>query len=722
MPVYNDDKFVQRAVESILDQDVKDIEVILVDDGSTDKSKEVIKRLEDSDKRVKAIYFKKNKGACVARNAGAKIAKGENYVHLPADSLLYPGMARIWLNVLEDNPEHDFVYGGYRVTTEDFKPIDGGDFFFQPFDPYLLEVQNYIDGSFPIRAKVYWEIAKLMNQPDGLWDSKIKSLQDWDFWLSVVKEGKKTGHYIPDIFFETTAPHKGGLSEDSNNNWIERTNQIKDKHGIPRRNLCVASIGARFHGIHTAKILGADFKEMPSFKPHEYDAIYVIGFYPQFAAQQNQMFLNSLHNPEFGYTPTKKVVHLVGSDVDQLWKCSMQSIKVWRSYFKNTIDELLVESQFIQDELKELGIEGSKIIPLPPNKLFNVMPLPKKFTVGVYMPTVNADFYRPNEMLRIAKACPNIRFKFFGNPYIKGKRLLKRTKDKEGKKVEVYDYNEGEKTNIEDVGYVEMGEFVKECSAIMRFPVHDGLPLSVLEFLTAGRYAVNSVPIKHAVHVREFSIERVVKELNKLKKIKEPNVEGSRYWREELNHEKYIKTIKDLTEYKPEEYWENRAESWNVQAGIEPSYTEEIKKFIDEVKPKSVIDMGCGNGKWYPLLSTLGEYTGFDISQKLVNIAHKNHPKGIFWAAKVEDFVPIGVKPAQKADLAFSFTTLEHIIPKDFPKAVENIKKIAKYLLLIEPENFTSRYYCHSHDYRKHFNVIKEEKLDDKTIMLCKLH
>jgi len=88
----------------------------------------------------------------------------------------------------------------------------------------------------------------------------------------------------------------------------------------------------------------------------------------------------------------------------------------------------------------------------------------------------------------------------------------------------------------------------------------------------------------------------------------------------------------------------------------------------------------------------------------------------------VEDFVPIGVKPTQKADLAFSFTTLEHIIPKDFPKAVENIKKIAKYLLLIEPENFTSRYYCHSHDYRKHFNVIKEEKLDDKTIMLCKLH
>jgi len=720
MPCYNDGKYIKQAVESILDQDVENIEVILIDDGSTDNSKLVIKQLEEQYDKVKAIYFDKNQGACVARNAGAKIAKGEYYVHLPADSRLYPGMARIWLNAFEDNPDYDFVYGGYRFTDDDFNELAGMDYFFEPFDPYLLEVTNYIDGSFPIKATTYWETAKKMGMKDGLWDKNIKSLQDWDFWLSVVKNGGK-GFYIRDIFFETVIPHKGGLSFDSAQNWVERTNQIKEKHKISKRDICVASVGANWHAINIAKMLGADYKQMPSFKPHEYQSIYVIGFYPEFASHQDKMFLNNIDKPELGKTPAKKVVHLVGSDVWQLYHVSTMSLKVWREYFKNSIDTLLCESDFIKNELEELGIKNAQIVPIPPKTLYNVMPLPKKFTVAVYQPYVNAEFYNPGAMEEIAKACPDIDFKFFGNPTRVGKRKLKKIKDEKGQDGVVWDYEEGDDTNIEDMGYIDdMESFIKNCSAIIRFPQHDGLPLGVLEFLTAGRYAVTSVPIKHAkcLPISKFNIKSVVDSLNELKTITEPNKEASKYWRKELDHDKYVKTMKNICGYDPKKYWDKRALSWDVQATDEPWDSEEVKKMIDKLpeKPQSVLDMGCGNGKWFPLLSQFGEYEGFDIAKKLVDIAKKKYPKGKFKVGKVETY-----KADKKFDLAFSYTTLEHIVDADFPKAVKNIKKLANYLLLIEPEGFTSRYYCHNHDYSKHFKVIGEVKLQDKVIKLCDL-
>src|SRR3990167_3698304 len=215
MPCYNDSDTIEKAVKSILDQDLPDIEIIVVNDGSTDSSQKVLNGLAEMD-WIKVIELKENKGACVARNEGAKVATGKYLSFLPADAILYPGMARIWYETLEEFPEYDFLYGGYRFIDEKGEALPNSDYFFQSFEPYLLEVNNYIDGSFPIKRESFWKFAKIMNQPDGLWDPEIKSLQDWDFWLSVVRNGGK-GLYMQDIFFGTTPPHPGGLSFDSAN-------------------------------------------------------------------------------------------------------------------------------------------------------------------------------------------------------------------------------------------------------------------------------------------------------------------------------------------------------------------------------------------------------------------------------------------------------------------------------------------------------------------------
>ena len=702
VPCYNDADTIEKMVLSVRDQDLPNIEIIAINDGSTDKSKEVLENLKSVGLIDKFINFEKNKGACIARNKGAKVATGKYLAFLPADAILYAGMARIWHDTLEDFPEYDFMYGGYRFIDEDGEPLEGQDYMGGAFDPYLLEVTNYIDGSFPIRREKFWEYAKKMNQPDGLWDSKIKSLQDWDYWLSVVKNGGK-GVFVQDIFFGTTIPHKGGLSYDSAENWLDRTNAIKKKHGIPKRKLCVASLGAGFHAKRLAYILGADYKEMPSFKPHEYDALYSIGFYPQFGAKQDQMFFNNLYRQEEGRTPAKKIVHFVGTDVWQLFNVSLNNLKVWRNYFKNAVDEVLCESDFIQDELKELGIDA-KIVPLPPAKLYKMQPLPKDFTVACYMPAVNRDFYRPKEMQEIVKKLPDVKFKFFGNPRQTGEDPAL------GK-------------NCEYMGYVhDMEGFIKECSAIMRFPQHDGLPISVLEFILAGRHSLQSVPIYGTLSLKNFTVKDAVDGIKKLKEMcKEgQNKSGSDHWRKVLNHSTYRKTMKKLSTYDPKSYWENRARSWSDQAREMKIEVDEVQKVFKEVNAKDVVDVGCGDARWYTHLKEWGveKYKGIDISQNLIGAAQLRfpHEKDNLETIKVEDY-----KPEKKHELIFSYTCFEHITAKEWPKAVKALKAMGKKLLLIEPMGFPSRYYCHDHPYEKNFKVLKKVKLKDKTILLCDL-
>ena len=75
MPVYNSKEYMEEAINSILIQSMKEFELILVDDGSTDGSSEVCDAFAEKDARVNVIH-KKNGGICSARNAGLAVATG----------------------------------------------------------------------------------------------------------------------------------------------------------------------------------------------------------------------------------------------------------------------------------------------------------------------------------------------------------------------------------------------------------------------------------------------------------------------------------------------------------------------------------------------------------------------------------------------------------------------------------------------------------------------
>ncbi len=97
MPVYNAQKYLKRSIESILNQTLKEIELILVNDGSRDRSIDICREYEQKDSRI-IVVDKKNEGACIARNTGIHLAKGEYLQLVDADDYCE-------LNMLEEQYE-----------------------------------------------------------------------------------------------------------------------------------------------------------------------------------------------------------------------------------------------------------------------------------------------------------------------------------------------------------------------------------------------------------------------------------------------------------------------------------------------------------------------------------------------------------------------------------------------------------------------------------------
>jgi glycosyltransferase involved in cell wall biosynthesis len=108
IPVYNGASFINEAIESVLSQDISNIEIIVVNDGSTDDSEERIKGNKDS--RIKVIR-QENAGAAVARNNGVRLAIGDYICFLDADDIWAPNKLKLQLSEIEKDSGVNMVFG-----------------------------------------------------------------------------------------------------------------------------------------------------------------------------------------------------------------------------------------------------------------------------------------------------------------------------------------------------------------------------------------------------------------------------------------------------------------------------------------------------------------------------------------------------------------------------------------------------------------------------------
>lgn len=103
MPVYNGEKYLREAVESILAQTWKDFEFIIINDGSTDHSEEII--LSYCDERIVYLKNNNNSGICVTLNKGINAARGKYIVRMDCDDISFPERLSVQLQFMEDHPE-----------------------------------------------------------------------------------------------------------------------------------------------------------------------------------------------------------------------------------------------------------------------------------------------------------------------------------------------------------------------------------------------------------------------------------------------------------------------------------------------------------------------------------------------------------------------------------------------------------------------------------------
>ena len=115
IPVYNSEKYLKKCIDSLINQTFKDIEIIFVNDGSTDNSLSILKQYSKIDNRI-IILEQKNKGAGVARNFGMTIAKGEYILFLDSDDFFKKEMIQISFNAAEKTKADIVIFNFFKYN------------------------------------------------------------------------------------------------------------------------------------------------------------------------------------------------------------------------------------------------------------------------------------------------------------------------------------------------------------------------------------------------------------------------------------------------------------------------------------------------------------------------------------------------------------------------------------------------------------------------------
>lgn len=186
IPVYNQALKLKQCLESIEKQGYKDFEIIIVNDGSIDNVESIFENFVKNTKLENSFAFfnQKNSGAPSARNRGFRESKGQYLLFCDADAMLYPDFLSNMKEALDNNLDYSFAYSSFYWGSKLFKLSD--------FDADRLKKEPYIHTMSLIRRSDF---------PSGGWDESIKKFQDWDLWLTMLKEGKK-GIFVDKALFK----------------------------------------------------------------------------------------------------------------------------------------------------------------------------------------------------------------------------------------------------------------------------------------------------------------------------------------------------------------------------------------------------------------------------------------------------------------------------------------------------------------------------------------
>jgi glycosyltransferase involved in cell wall biosynthesis len=195
IPTYNYGALIVETLKSLGRQTLTDWECIVVDDGSTDDTAEIVARFAESERRVRYIW-QQNQRQAVARNTGLAAAKGKYVQFLDADDLLEPRKLEFQVKYLESHPGVDIVYGGVRYFTaagidENLHSLGDDNL------PWMSESSG--QGRNMIAALLHKNTMvinasltrRTVVEQVGPFDERLTPAEDWDYWLRCAVAGKR---------------------------------------------------------------------------------------------------------------------------------------------------------------------------------------------------------------------------------------------------------------------------------------------------------------------------------------------------------------------------------------------------------------------------------------------------------------------------------------------------------------------------------------------------
>jgi glycosyltransferase involved in cell wall biosynthesis len=183
IPAYNVEKFVRETIESALAQTLSNIEVIVVNDGSTDGTQQVLDSI--SDERL-TVLRQQNRGVSAARNAGLAAARAPYVFFLDGDDILMGNALYRMVRVLDDNPERIACFAHYIRITESGSELPTRSYLRWkrfPADNTLqhLAAKNFISSAICVRTDAA--------RAAGGFNTTLRLGEDWEFWCRLALLG-----------------------------------------------------------------------------------------------------------------------------------------------------------------------------------------------------------------------------------------------------------------------------------------------------------------------------------------------------------------------------------------------------------------------------------------------------------------------------------------------------------------------------------------------------
>jgi glycosyltransferase involved in cell wall biosynthesis len=228
-PTYNRAHTIETAINSVLNQTYENFELIIIDDGSTDDTKQVVQSIKDS--RIKYLY-KKNGGPSKARNYGISRASGEWIMYLDSDDLLLPKCIETMISWVGKNPQAVFAF---PRSTRSLELYEGGKLIKSVDDsgdtPPIFTIQDIFERNAGFSPNGFMHLKRLYSEGIA-WDEELSLMEDWELMLSLGEKYPDGFLYVPVVLQKYTQRFGSDnlVSKTTYSSWAKAFEYIYQKH------------------------------------------------------------------------------------------------------------------------------------------------------------------------------------------------------------------------------------------------------------------------------------------------------------------------------------------------------------------------------------------------------------------------------------------------------------------------------------------------------------